>query len=224
MNRREMIKSVGALAVVGAVPVTAQAEPIVQRVGRSPLSSRFLRYKKYDEMSKDWKYFKKLDLLSEAIHKRLIIANSSVVNQLIVYGDCFVEILRGRPLWDWTKKDYILPVNTMYRIETTKGKLLEFQQSAVGPDYQALTSNANSSFAMRFKPEEIIHFRVNAADPSVTKEMYKHYEASNRSALPFYPYGYSPMEVWANGKEVDEIKFGHEIEKTLGQLEDLQCE
>jgi hypothetical protein len=33
-----------------------------------------------------------------------------------------------------------LPAESMYRIETTKGKLLEFQQAADGPDYQALVN------------------------------------------------------------------------------------
>ena len=208
MNRREMMKSVGALAVVGAVPVAAQAD-----LSKPILSNRLLRYKKYDEMSMDWKYFKKLDELSFVVHEKLcFVDHNPIIDNLIVYGDCFIEIKDGKP-----SMEYILPPWTMYRIETTKGRLLEFQQSATSPDYKALISNTDSSSAIRFKPEQIIHHRVNAADPSVAKEIDMHYEASNRSALPFYPYGYSPMEVWSNGKEVNLKKFCIEVERTLSQ-------
>lgn len=184
----------------------------MQRVGPQS-SNRLLRYKKYDEMSLDWKYFKKLDELSFAVHEKLcFVDHNPIIDNLIVYGDCFVELLNGKPRMEW-----ILLPHTMYRIETTKGKLLEFQRSKVGPDYQALVSNTDSSSVTRFKPEEIIHFRVNAADPSVVNPDIKHWNLG-ALPLPFHPYGYSPMEVWSNGKEVDISKFCHEIEHELVKL------
>lgn len=62
-----------------------------------------------------------------------------------------------------------LPADSMYRIETTKGKLIEFQQSKEGPDYQSLSrvevtkatdSELNQATAIRFAPEQIIHGRI----------------------------------------------------------------
>jgi hypothetical protein len=78
-----------------------------------------------------------------------------------------------------------LPVDTMYRIETTKGRLLEFQQSKEGPDYEAISkvdvtqateSDILQAKAVRFAPQQITHIRIG--DDRKT----------------FYPYGISLME------------------------------
>ena len=78
-----------------------------------------------------------------------------------------------------------LPADSIYRIETTKGKLLEFQQSKEGPDYQSLArvdvTQANDAelaqaTAIRFAPEQIVHIRIG--DDRKT----------------FYPYGVSIIE------------------------------
>jgi hypothetical protein len=62
-----------------------------------------------------------------------------------------------------------LPAETMYRIETTKGKLLEFQQSKDGPDYAVLAQKPvtaatdlelASSRVIRFAPEQVVHFKI----------------------------------------------------------------
>lgn len=82
-----------------------------------------------------------------------------------VYGDVFVEIVR--PSWDKAPLSasdityQMMPPDTVYRIETIKGKLLEFQQSRSGPDYQALTASPEytKSYAVRFHPEKIVHIR-----------------------------------------------------------------
>ena len=78
-----------------------------------------------------------------------------------------------------------LPVESMYRIETTKGKLIEFQQAKEGPDYNALVrapimqatdAEIAQSTAIRFAPEQIVHIRIG--DERKT----------------FYPYGVSLVE------------------------------
>lgn len=62
----------------------------------------------------------------------------------------------------------ILPPETVFRIQTTKGNLLEFQQSKEGPDYASLLrvpidkmteKDFVEATALRFKPEEIVHVR-----------------------------------------------------------------
>lgn len=114
-----------------------------------------------------------------------------------------------RKIWNWAKNLYCmgdwfgevvidpenpklgvlkinpLPADSIYRIETTKGKLLEFQQSKEGPDYQSLAkvditqatdSELAQATAIRFAPEQIIHIRIG--DDRKT----------------YYPYGVSIIE------------------------------
>lgn len=114
-----------------------------------------------------------------------------------------------RKLWNWAKNLYCmgdwfgeividpenpkmgvlkvnpLPADSVYRIETTKGKLLEFQQSKEGPDYQSLArvdvtqatdADLAQATALRFAPEQIVHMRIG--DDRKT----------------FYPYGVSIIE------------------------------
>lgn len=93
---------------------------------------------------------------------------NAIINQCIKFGSCFVEIrkdYKNNTFWEWQ----ILPYETMFRIETTKGKLIEFQQSKTGPDYQSLTKynietatpeQLAESYAMRFSPKQIVHIRV----------------------------------------------------------------
>ncbi len=78
-----------------------------------------------------------------------------------------------------------LPCDSMYRIETRRGRLVEFQQSDEGPDYQSLNkvdvtqatdAELNTATAIRFTPEQIIHIRLT--DDRKT----------------FYPYGMSIIE------------------------------
>jgi len=78
-----------------------------------------------------------------------------------------------------------LPADSMYRIETIKGRLYEFQQSQEGPDYNALArteitrasqAELMQATALRFHPEQIVHARIG--DDRKT----------------FYPYGISVIE------------------------------
>ncbi len=110
----------------------------------------------------------------------------SMAKRLFIMGDFFFEIV----IDEHDPKQGILnvvplPPDTMFRIETTKGKLVEFQQSKEGPDYQSLLklditqatdTELEQSNAIRFKPEQIVHIRIG--DERKT----------------FYPYGISLME------------------------------
>lgn len=122
--------------------------------------------------------------------KRLNIDDPAVgwnwFKRLCLNGDLFLEVIIDLE----NPKDGIyglmeLPPESMFRIETTKGKLVEFQQSADGPDYQSLTrapvttateADLMQTTATRFKPEQIIHMRLG--DDRKT----------------FYPYGVSLVE------------------------------
>jgi len=101
-------------------------------------------------------------------------------------GDYFAELIIDP---DEPKKGIVrmmeLPVESVYRIETTKGRLVEFQQGKEGPDYDALTrapitqatdAELIQQKAIRFTPEEIIHFKIGD------------------DRKDFYPYGRSLIE------------------------------
>ena len=105
---------------------------------------------------------------------------------LLMYGDLFYElIINHESPKDGIYKIHALPPDSMYRIETTKGRVIEFQQSKEGPDYTAImqspvtqASDATllSSTAIRFSPEQVVHIRLGE---------------DRRS---FYPYGVSVIE------------------------------
>lgn len=106
--------------------------------------------------------------------------------RLFIYGDFFWEIVINL---DNPKEGVLnlvpLPPDSMYRMETTKGKLVEFQQSKEGPDYESLArvevtqatdADLQQAKAIRFAPEQIIHVKIG--DDRKT----------------FYPYGVSLVE------------------------------
>jgi hypothetical protein len=109
-----------------------------------------------------------------------------IERNLCKYGDQFFEIIidpqnpkRG------VLKLQVLPADSMYRIETVKGRLVEFQQSQEGPDYQSLSrveitraseSELMQATALRFHPEQVVHAKIG--DDRKT----------------FYPYGISMIE------------------------------
>ncbi len=110
----------------------------------------------------------------------------NIAKQLYLNGDHFNEIIMNPD----NPKDGIqnlvpLPPDSMYRIETTKGRLIEFQQSKEGPDYQSLArvdvskateSELQQGTAIRFAPYQVVHFKIG--DDRKT----------------FYPYGVSLVE------------------------------
>jgi hypothetical protein len=109
-----------------------------------------------------------------------------MAKRLFINGDFFYEIVIDAedPKSGVMKLDP-LPPDSMYRIETTKGKLVEFQQSKEGPEYQSLAkvditqateADLQQCTAVRFAAEQIIHIRIG--DDRKT----------------FYPYGVSLIE------------------------------
>ncbi len=110
----------------------------------------------------------------------------SDAKNLFLDGDLFYELVTSP---DNPKAGIVkiqrLPADSMYRIETVKGKLLEFQQSKEGPDYQSLSrvevrqateADLQQATALRFSPEQVIHMKIG--DDRKT----------------FYPYGVSMVE------------------------------
>lgn len=105
---------------------------------------------------------------------------------LCIAGDWFVEcVINPDNPKEGIYRTVPLPPETMYRIETVKGKLIEYQQSKEGPDYQAIVRGPvqgqnemelNQTTAIRFAPSQIVHFRIG--DDRKT----------------FYPYGQSLVE------------------------------
>jgi hypothetical protein len=106
--------------------------------------------------------------------------------RLFIKGDLFWEVIVNpdNPK-EGVYKINDLPCETMFRIETIKGKILEFQQSKEAPDYQAIIKSPiqgateaelQQSTAIRFAPEQVIHIRIG--DYRKT----------------FYPYGVSLIE------------------------------
>lgn len=109
--------------------------------------------------------------------------------RLCINGDLFLEIII---LPDQPKKGILkvveLPPETMFRIESVKGKLFEFQQAqdeGQGPDEQAILKNPLDGCSdedllqtnvLRFRPEQIVHIRLG------------------EQRKTFYPYGLSLIE------------------------------
>lgn len=110
----------------------------------------------------------------------------SDTKNLCLLGDTFWEIVAdpNNPKAGVIKMQR-LPADSMYRIETTKGKLIEFQQGKEGPDYQSLArvevlkatdSDLLQATALRFAPEQVIHMKLG------------------EDRKTFYPYGVSLIE------------------------------
>lgn len=108
------------------------------------------------------------------------------LKKLFVKGDEFWEIIIDP---DDPKGGVLrvadLPPETMFRIESTRGKLIEFQQGKEGPDLQAIQKapvhlateqELQQANAIRFAPDQVIHLRIGDYRKS------------------FYPYGVSLIE------------------------------
>lgn len=109
-----------------------------------------------------------------------------MVKRLCIFGDAFYELVTDP---DNPKEGVLkvqeLPPDSMYKIVTTKGRVVEFQQSKEGPDYQSLTRSTvttasdqelRQSTAIRFAPAQVVHA----------------YLGDDRRT--FYPYGQSLIE------------------------------
>lgn len=110
-----------------------------------------------------------------------------IAKSLFKNGDYFLEVIIDpqNPKKYGVTKVQPLPADSVYRIETIKGRLIEFQQSKEGPDYQNLArvevtkaskAELAQATAIRFTPEQIIHMKIGDDRQS------------------FYPYGVSVIE------------------------------
>lgn len=110
----------------------------------------------------------------------------NIAKNLFMFGDHFFElVIDPEEPKAGVLKVQTMPADSVYRIETIKGKLLEFQQSKDGPDYQSLarvevtkatSADLAQATAIRFVPESVVHFKIG--DDRRT----------------FYPYGVSLIE------------------------------
>ncbi|RDJ35600.1 MAG: hypothetical protein DWQ19_12345 [Crenarchaeota archaeon] len=123
------------------------------------------------------------------LHRKMLNLNRKlwqITKRLCINGDGFYEVIISL---DNPKGGILgikeLPPESMYRIETTKGKLIEFQQGNEGPDYEALTKSSvvdateaelEQSKAIRFANNQIVHMRLG------------------EDRKTFYPYGQSLIE------------------------------
>lgn len=110
----------------------------------------------------------------------------ALVKRLCIFGDGFYElIINPNSPKDGVLKIQELPADSVYKIVTSKGRVVEYQQSQEGPDYQSLTRSEvtkstdvelQQSTAIRFFPKQVIHMALG--DDRKT----------------FYPYGQSLIE------------------------------
>lgn len=123
-------------------------------------------------------------------HREMLNYNQRTVwdkfRRLCIKGDAFWEIVIDP---DDPKNGIVglqdLQPETMFRIESTRGKLVEFQQSREGPDYKAIEnspielatdSELAQANAIRFTPKQVVHIRLGDYRKN------------------FYPYGVSLIE------------------------------
>ena len=203
MNRREMLGGLCA-ATFGfklsacensTKPSATEIFPFALEDVPLPVKSlnRKQRYAKYKKMMcEDTDLSIKIGtIVQEAVNDAMPYCNFHVCSpyqmldmaeELAIMGDLFVEkITHESNLLKVSK----LPAFSMFRIETIKGELLEFQQSMDGPDYAAISrcrvedsKNDLESCSIRFKPSEIDHIRIG----------------SFLKLRGFYPYGISLIE------------------------------
>jgi hypothetical protein len=122
-------------------------------------------------------------------HREMLNVNRRLWNwskNLYIFGDLFLELVIDQ---DNPKEGLygvqMLPPDSLFRIETTKGRLIEFQQSKEGPDFESLNrsevtkateAELRQSTAIRFDPNSVIHGRIG------------------EDRKTFYPYGVSLIE------------------------------
>lgn len=122
-------------------------------------------------------------------NRRMLNLNKKVwqiTKRLCIFGDGFYELITNVDApKDGILKIQELPPDSMYKVVTTKGRLVEYQQSKEGPDYQSLTRSQvaiatdielQQSTAIRFSPNQVVHFCLG------------------EDRKTFYPYGQSLIE------------------------------
>lgn len=138
-------------------------------------------------MTKNEEVKKEIEFL--LLHRKMLNLNRSAwswFKSLCIFGDLFLEIvINPDSPKEGIYKTTCLPPETIYRIETVKGRVIEYQQSKEGPDYQAIvrgpvddtsSEELTQTTAIRFAPNQIVHLKIG--DDRKT----------------FYPYGQSLVE------------------------------
>jgi len=110
----------------------------------------------------------------------------SIMKKLCIFGDSFQELITDqKEPKNGILKIQELPPDSMYKIVTTKGRIVEYQQSRDGPDYQALTrSSLKSATDEDLMQSNAIRFSVNQVVHMFLGEDRK----------TFFPYGQSLIE------------------------------
>ncbi len=182
LNRRSFVKSgAGSLALLAYPFSTAQAKPI--QATPAP-TNRQERYKKYRTLLPKHEatiasLVNKVKDLCKSPSKSIWGKQTSTelrshITNLLVYGDHFVLLIHDRKnCRDGITNLFPLLLDAMYRIKTTRGQLVEFQQSLTGhPDYKSIAAEPLDKQkewydekplkqVVKFRPDEIVHFRLD---------------------------------------------------------------
>lgn len=187
MNRREALSFLASAVATAGIVTQADAAWKPQSVFRLDLDktpSRQQRYARYGKLATENDFVELRDdsimLMATNFHLRLFqpgqplcqyshddslarIFSPYKIGCLIsiaaIYGDVFVTDHNLTNDWQ------IVPADSIYRIETTKVRLLEYQQSLTGPSYEAATHPLGDQEAAvkyqvaRFHPQAFVHLR-----------------------------------------------------------------
>jgi hypothetical protein len=238
MNRRQLFHAVGGgfLGFEGMRHFKpAPLEPNLSQFR----TVRHQRYERYDNMLQNNSQItremaRKSIQIANRIYDRLnlrrydslnlfnVIRLDNIIFQTARYGDWFGEMVFCDSYAEGSVFYQSLPADSIYRIETTKGKLLEFQQSKEGPDYAAIArcsvdqSPSNGSFdgtALRFSPEKIVHVRPVPRN-FVVDDFHSDFRLYATRRL-HYPYGVSAL---ASGKLVMDDGFENDMIEGVREL------
>ncbi len=159
MDRRESLKIMTAVLAHGAFGGVAAAAawggessflPAKLNQSQTNRAQRYARYEKlatekqFQEFRDDhmmsgigMRLFNELGLKTQHEYNHFSpFRCGCIAMETALYGDVFAEIVK--PGFGTEGVCVILPPATIYRIETIKGELIEFQQSREGPDYAAI--------------------------------------------------------------------------------------
>lgn len=187
MNRREALSLLASAVATAGIVTQADAAWKPQSVFRLDLDntpSRQQRYARYGKLAteNDFAELRDAPIMSMATNFYLKLFQTGqpfckygyedtvarifspykigcLISIAAIYGDVFVQ--DHSVAYDWQ----IMPAESIYRIETTKGRLLEYQQSVTGPSYEAATQPLSDQKAAvkyqvaRSGPQEFVHIR-----------------------------------------------------------------
>lgn len=158
ISRRVMMQAAG-VAGLGLMVPSLQAS---QDVRNENITKRMKDYREAIECAKKPEVSIAVDRITSEIINRLNLKlfNSicpkiqlpqawGIVKQLLILGDCFLE--RG---------SHNLPPDSMWKIVTTKGKVIQYQQG-LNPDYQSIAESTRSKTNIVFQPSQIKHLLLN---------------------------------------------------------------